>query len=182
MPPEPRRPDPALLERRALAYLARYGASSGRLAGILHRRAAPEARAHGLAPEALMAMIDAVVTDLGARGLVDDQGFADGRARALLRRGWRVARVRQALRADGLDDTRIEAALGSALPPGHDPEQMAAVRYARRRGLGPFRTADERARYRDRDLRSLLRQGFAWRLARRIVDTDDAAALDDVLA
>ncbi|MFW5680921.1 MAG: regulatory protein RecX [Pseudomonadota bacterium] len=180
MPPEI--PDAARLERRAFAYLARYPASRARLARVLYRRAAAEARAHGLDDAELRRMIGAVVDRLAGLGLVDDASFAAGRARAMLRRGWRVAQVRQGLAQDGVDAGTIDRALADTLPDDVDPERAAAVRYARRRGLGPFRDPAERARHRERDLRVLARRGVPLGLAREVIDADDAADLDDAFA
>lgn len=164
-----------------MAYLARYPASRARLAQVLRRRVRREAAVHGFDPDEFSPTIEAVVGKLTELGVVDDGTFAAGRARALLRRGWRPLRVRQALRLDGVASEVVEAALAAALPPDHDPELAAAVRLARRRGLGPFRPAEERQRYRERDLRSLARQGFPRRLAVSLVDAPDPFALDDVL-
>src|SRR3546814_7265925 len=41
-----------------------------------------------------------------------------------------------------------------------EPELAAAIAYARRRRLGPFRTPDARADRRDKDLAALARAGF----------------------
>jgi regulatory protein len=64
---------------------------------------------------------------------------------------------------------------------GTDPAQRefkAAAAYARRRRLGPYRAKD-RDEHRVRDLASMARAGFAFDLARRIVDAKDPAALDE---
>lgn len=178
----PKVPNAARLERRALAYLGRYPASAARLRRVLWRRAWSEARTHDIAADELDARIQGVVAKLEGLGLVDDAGFAAGRARALLRRGWRVDQVRRSLAGDGVAPHHVDAALAQALPGDVDADAAAAIRFARRRGLGPFRSAAERARFRERDLRSLARRGFDLRLARSIVDAADPLALDDVLA
>ncbi|HEY9537533.1 MAG TPA: hypothetical protein VIS03_08050, partial [Kiloniellaceae bacterium] len=62
-----------------------------------------------------------------------------------------------------------------------DVELRAALRYARRRRLGPFRLEsgpDDRAERRERDLAALGRRGFDYETARRIIDSDDPAALE----
>jgi regulatory protein len=177
LPTDRPRPDAALLERRALAYLQRYPASRRRLAAVLQRRAWPEARAHGLDANDLDSLVQSVVARLAAKGLVDDAVFAQGRVRALLRRGRPPARVRLELGRDGIDAEFANALLAEAAG-GGDLEHAAAVRYARRRGLGPFRTGDRAAR-RERDLAALVRQGFPMPVARAVID---AEAPDDPLA
>ena len=46
----------------------------------------------------------------------------------------------------------------------------AAVNLARRRRLGPFRRAGERAAMRGKDLAALARAGFSYPIAKRILD------------
>jgi regulatory protein len=172
--------DRSRLRARALRYLERYGASRGRLARVLERRARREAEATGADPDAVAADVASVVDELAELGLVDDGAYAEGRARALLRRGRSPARVRRALADDGVARADADAAL--AHHGGADAlARAAAVRYAKRRGLGPFRDPGRRAGRRDRDLAALVRQGFPLPLARRIVDADDGDQLDDPL-
>ena len=59
-----------------------------------------------------------------------------------------------------------------------DPDLAAALAFARRRRLGPFRPQGERAARRLKDLAALARQGFAADLARRIVDAEDLEELE----
>ena len=51
-------------------------------------------------------------------------------------------------------------------------EDQAARAYAKRRRLGPYRRPDLRAAHRDRDLAALARAGFAYGLARRVIDME----------
>jgi len=177
-------PDRARLRARALRYLDRYGASRGRLARVLERRARREAEAAGADVDAVASDVASVVRELADLGLVDDAAYAEGRARALLRRGRSPARVRRELAEDGIERAGVNAALERH--GGADAlAQAAAVRYAKRRGLGPFRDPARRAERRDRDLMALVRQGFPFPLARRVVDADadadDGEPLDDPL-
>ncbi|MGH6947427.1 MAG: regulatory protein RecX, partial [Kiloniellales bacterium] len=63
-----------------------------------------------------------------------------------------------------------------------EPELKAALAFARRRRLGPYRAEPDRAGRRERDLAALARQGFAYELARRVIDCRDPAALEDEAA
>jgi len=179
LPSEP--PDRARLRARALRYLERYGASRGRLEAVLARRALREADAADTDRGAVMRDVAKVVAELAELGLVDDDAYARGRSRALLRRGRAPARVRRELAADGIARESADAAL-AAHGAGDELAHAAAVRYAKRRGLGPFRAPAERAQRRDRDLRALIRQGFAFPLAERIIDAETGGDLDDPLA
>ncbi len=59
-----------------------------------------------------------------------------------------------------------------------NPDLLAALRYARRRRLGPFCRGDRFER-REKDLAALARAGFGVAFARPVIDADDADALID---
>jgi regulatory protein len=63
-----------------------------------------------------------------------------------------------------------------------EPDLAAALTFARRRRLGPYRSAANRVEHRERDLAALGRQGFPYEVARRVIEADDAAALEDEIA
>jgi regulatory protein len=170
--PPPRRPTPTSLETAGLHYLARYAASAEQVRRVLARRVDRAARAHpDLDREAAAGWIAALVDRWRAAGLLDDATFAEARVRSLRRRGASGRRIRDALAAKGVDRDTIDAAVageeGAADASG---EIEAARRLAKRRRLGPFRPAGDRAENRMRDLAALARAGFARDVAVRVVD------------
>jgi regulatory protein len=85
----------------------------------------------------------------------------------LRRRGGSARAIQAKLSAKGVDRTAIAAALE-----GEDgDEEQAALAFARRRRLGPFRPG-ERAPYRDKDLAAMARAGFRFDVARGVIDTE----------
>lgn len=171
-------PTEASLERAALRYLERYSASSELVRKVLERRVA-RAGGHGGAledPAEAAAMIATVMAKLAAAGLLDDARFAESRGNALLRRGSPLRGVRLHLAARGVEAEVIETALAElAGLAGTTPEELdraAALAYARRRRLGPFRDPAARAAFRQRDLAAMARAGFRLALARLAIDGD----------
>ncbi|MCH8002677.1 MAG: RecX family transcriptional regulator, partial [Proteobacteria bacterium] len=55
----------------------------------------------------------------------------------------------------------------------------AALAYARRRRLGPYRSPQARAAMREKDLAALGRRGFGYELARRVIETGDVSELEE---
>lgn len=168
---------PAWLERAALHYLERYSASTEMLRRTLARRVQKRARARGEDPERFADLVTATVARVVSAGLVDDARFADTRLATLRRRGTSTRGVSAKLAAKGVPRDVVEAAMlaeREALPDGEADaiEEQAAQAYARRRRLGPYRRPDQRATHRDRDLAALARAGFAYGLARRVVDRE----------
>jgi regulatory protein len=187
MPPRPPRPPPrppaldaAALERAALDYLGRYAASTGQLRRVLQRRIRRAVQAgESVDVEAVTARITALLARMEASQLLNDAQFAEMRIAGLARRGTSSRAIRMKLREAGIDETVAADALslyGGA--PGTDPDRTAAIRLARRRRLGPFRTGTDRAAHRLRDMAVLARAGFASGLCRAVVDAPDVAALE----
>ena len=165
---QPRPYDRARLRRAALDHLARYATSSANLARVLERRLA-RAAARGADNPADTEDVAAIIAELTRLGLLDDEAYARAKAEALRRRGTSARGVAAALSARGLSR---EAAAEWLAGEGPDAERCAAWALARRRRLGPFRPAEERAARRERDLAALARAGFDLGTALAVVDSD----------
>lgn len=160
---------PAYLERAALYYLERYGASAEMLRRVLKRRVETRCRLRGETPDDFSEMIETVVARALGAGLVDDAAFAAAKVRSLRRRGGSARAIGAKLAAKGVDREIVGAALSEEQEGGEDE---AAFAYAKRRRLGPYRQPSARAAARERDLAAMARAGFALSLARRVVDAD----------
>lgn len=180
--PERRKPpgpvSPAWLERVALHYLERYSASSEMLRRTLARRLEKRARARGEDAEAFAGMVEATVARAVSAGLVDDARFAAARLATLRRRGTSSRMAAAKLAAKGVTRDVVAGAMraeGESVPEevGSDADESAARAYAKRRRLGPHRLPEMRAIHRVRDLAALARAGFAYDLARRVLDAED---------
>jgi regulatory protein len=174
----PRPPTPERLQARALHYLERFATSRAHLRRVLLRRALREAAQLGLDPGTVRRDVDDLVARLAGAGLIDDRLFAAARARRLAAAGRSPARIRQALATKGLDERAVDAAVASLAEGRADPELAAAVAYARRRRLGPWRPVAERAALRARDLAALGRAGFGYRVAREVLEAADPDELE----
>jgi regulatory protein len=161
----PRRVSAAYLERAAMAYLERYASSSQNLRRVLRRKVDKRCRLRGEEPGEFYALIDEVVAKSLRVGLLDDGRYAEARVATLRRRGGSARAIQAKLSAKGVDRSTIAAALM-----GEDGDELAAAHaLARRRKLGPYRPGD-RVPYRDKDLAALARGGFAYGIARSVID------------
>ena len=176
---QPLKATPDGLERSALHYLERYDSSTGHLRRLLLRKVELSARVHGTDREEGRAAVERVIARLAGLGLLDDARYARERVRGLLARGTSAAMIRARLGAKALPREQIDQALAEQAG-GADSELRAALRYAQRRRLGPFRL-EGRAERRERDLAALGRQGFDYETARRVIDSDDPASLESEL-
>jgi regulatory protein len=120
--------DPPRLEELALAYVARFATSTGKLGQYLKRKLRERGWEAASDPD-----VPGLIERFAAAGYVDDAGFARGRASSLHRRGYGDRRVEQTLRGAGIaDDVRASVQGDEAA------SRRSALVLARKRGFGPF--------------------------------------------
>lgn len=177
----PRKTTARSLENTALHYLARFAASAANLRRVLLRRVERSARVHGTDRSEGEKLIAELIARFERSGLIDDRGFAASRALALHRRGASARAIRGRLLADGVAPDLVAAALAALADDVAEPEFAAAVAYARRRRLGPYRKESARPDFRPKDLAAFARAGFSFEVARRVIDAPSAASLEQDL-
>ncbi|MGI8705441.1 MAG: regulatory protein RecX [Sphingomicrobium sp.] len=157
------------LNELALAYVGRFATTRSKLASYLARKL----RERGWAGEGA-ADVAAVVERLASLGYVDDAAFALSKSRALTGRGYGVRRVHQALRAAGVEEEDSQAARELA-----EAESVeAALRFARRRRLGPFGGGCGDRSERERALAAMIRAGHPFALSRSILSLEPGSEVD----
>lgn len=169
----------ARLENIALHYLGRYASSSGNLRRVLMRRVERAAAAHNDDPADGARLVDALLARFQRSGLIDDRAYATQKAASLQRRGASRFGIRGKLRQKGVETDLIDDAM-TALDEGGSGvgEFAAACALIRRRQLGPYRAAGQRATMRQKDLATLARAGFGLDIARRALAAPDRATLE----
>jgi len=161
--------DAAMLEELALAYAARFATTRAKLEAYLHRKLR-ERGWGGEGPPPVKSLTERLIS----AGYVDDAAYAEARSGSLLRRGYGLRRVNQALHSAGIsDDIRDE------IRPSEAEQRRAALAMAERRGFGPFGgQLPDRAR-REKQLAAMLRAGHAFETARQLVDAPTIEAAQD---
>ncbi len=173
----PRKPPPPLdrarLDALALAYVGRFATTRAKLVAYLSRKL----RERGWGEPGDPAT-SALADRLARLGYIDDAAFALAKGRALGQRGFGRRRVAMTLRAAGVGkedrSPAEEAARAEAL--------SAAMRFAKRRRIGPFAAEPPDPKTRQRGLAAMIRAGHEFDLSRRIVDLplgNDGAELID---
>lgn len=174
---------PKYLQNAATFYLERYPSTAEGLRRVLQRRVKKAEMLEAPVVADVGKVIDEIVARFVAAGVIDDKAFAQTKARALHRRGTSGRHTRQKLRMAGVDGDTLDQAM-EALDRELDTdprtrEWQAAVALARRRRLGPFRLQKDRREKRERDLAAMARGGFAYDLARRVIDAADIDSLQE---
>lgn len=157
------------MEELALAYVARFATSAAKLEDYLRRKLRERGwEGEGAAPVAALA------ERFVAAGYVDDTAFARAKSGSLLRRGYGMRRVAQALHAAGIaEDIRSEVRAGEGV------QRRAALVMARKRGFGPFGKAMPDRALREKQLSALLRAGHPLDSARELVNAASVEAAEE---
>jgi len=170
---KPGKPRPPLnhegLQSLALSYVGRFATTRARLAAYLHRKL----RERGWSGES-PADIERIVGRLESLGYVDDAAYALSKSRALTGRGYGVRRVRQSLKSAGIGEQDGAEACSQA-----EAEAVeSALRFARRRRLGPFAEADPDRSAKEKAVAAMVRAGHSFGLARAIAEMAPGSAPD----
>ena len=181
--------DAALIEEWALSYLGRYASTAENLRQVLRRRVrrflAAEGEGDREAAAAVEPLIDMLVERYRETGLVNDAAYAAGRARRGVTQGRSLRRIAAGLAAKGVGAADTAAAIASLRDEAADPELAAAIAFARRRRLGPFRRDPHPrvpAELRRAELAAFARAGFSRRTANSVLACPDEAAVQALLA
>ncbi len=153
----------------ALAYVARFATSAGKLEQYLKRKLRERGWEGESAPD-----VRALVARYVELGYVDDTAYARTKAGDLLRRGYGPRRVAQALGQAGIDEEvrgRVEASELEA--------REAALHMARKRRFGPFALDPVDRALREKQLAAMIRAGHGFDIARAVLDAASEKAAED---
>ena len=157
------------LNELALFYLGKFATTRSKLSSYLNRKVRERGWEGEDEPQ-----IATLVERLAASGLIDDALYAQSKARSLTERGYGAGRVRQSLRAAGIEEADGEAAHEIAAEGAVD----AALRFARRRRIGPYAAVAPDRPGREKALAAMVRAGHGFELARAVVDTQPGSEID----
>lgn len=160
-----RKPRPPLtaarLEEMALNYVGRFATSRSKLVGYLGRKLRERGWEGASAPD-----MEELADRFVRLGYIDDRAFALSKARSLTGRGYGERRVHQALAMAGIGEKEGSDARGLA----EEEAVASALRFARRRAIGPYAAQAPDQAQRERALAAMIRAGHRFPIARAIVD------------
>ncbi len=175
-----RRPKPLdrnRLEELALAYVARFATSAGKLRAYLQRKLRERGYVGDEGTD-----IEVLVLKFVEKGYVDDEAYGRAKANDLMARGYGTRRVQQTLRAAGIGEDVCYSLL-----PEQAQSRQAALVLARKRRFGPYSVAhgsgieDERKRH-EKQLAALVRAGHDFEIARHVIGASSVEELEEWVA
>jgi regulatory protein len=162
------------LEELALRYVGRYATTRARLRSYLARKIRERGWGEPSAPD-----LDSLGERFAALGYIDDAAFALSKSQSLAARGYGKRRLIDKLRIAGVGEEDGRAARDHA-----DGEALeAALRFAKRRRIGPFGVSSTDPRQREKAIAALVRAGHSFALSRAIAELAPGTEVDrDYLA
>ena len=154
--------DAEALERLALHYVGKYATTRAKLRSYLNRKVRERGWDGSPEPD-----FEAIAERLSGLGYIDDEAFAVARASSLQRRGYGARRVEQALRAAEIEEEDAAGARQQA----QDGEWEAAMRFARRRRVGPFAAEVSDREAKQRAFAAMMRAGHPLDIVRKLLNT-----------
>ena len=162
---------PQRLKNIALYYLKRFESSVANLRSVLQRRVNDYAYQNkefdrGEAYQ----WIEDILADFQRYGYLNDRRYAEIKIKDYMSAGKAVRYIKGKMREKGID----EEILSALLEDQEYDEFEAALKLAKKKHIGPFRT-DEEARFenRQKDMGTLVRAGFSYDVVRRVVGYEE---------
>lgn len=159
-----KRPRPPLdrdrLNELALTYVGRFATTRAKLVSYLARKLRERGWAAEQPPD-----LEALVERFADLGYVDDAAYALSKTRALTARGYGARRVSESLRSAGVQEEDSAPAREMA-----ETEAMeSALRFARRRRLGPYGEHPLDRAQTEKAIAAMIRAGHSFDIARTIL-------------
>jgi regulatory protein len=156
----------------ALRYVGKYATSRAKLVAYLARKVRERGWEEAESPD-----LDGIANRFSDLGYIDDAAYALSKSRELTSRGFGKRRLNEKLRLAGIDEEDSAAARDHA-----DKEAVdAAVRYARRKKIGPFASEPADRVAREKAIGAMVRAGHDVDLARSIARLDPGAEVEPTL-
>lgn len=144
-----------------MRYVGRFATSRSKLRAYLQRKVRERGWDGGQPPD-----LERLAERFCELGYVDDAAYALSKSQSLASRGYGKRRLDEKLRMDGIGEDDGAAARALA-----ETEAVAsALRFARRKRIGPFGNGDRDPRARDKAIAALVRAGHPFPVARAIAD------------
>lgn len=162
---------PQRLKNIALYYLKRFESSVANLRSVLQRRVNDYAYQNKEFDQGeAYQWIEDILADFQRYGYLNDRRYAEIKIKDYMSAGKSVRYIKGKMREKGID----EEILSALLEDQEYDEFEAALKLAKKKHIGPFRT-DEEARFenRQKDMGTLVRAGFSYDVVRRVVGYEE---------
>ncbi len=168
----PKRITATYLHNAGLYYLQRFSSSSANFRKVMMRKIDRSCAAHAdLNREECKKLLESQITRFQEAGLLNDAAYSRGMVDSLRRRGLSARMIHAKLQSKGMGREEIEKALATYdETASEDPEIAAALKFARRKKIGPFAKGPQEPQ---KSLAAMARAGFTYETARRVLEMNE---------
>ena len=158
------------LKNIALYYLERFESSVDNLRQVLMRRVNDYAYSNpDFDKSEALAWIEEILSDCERYGYISDARFAEMKIKDYLAAGKSARYIKLKLLQKGIEESLIENLLQEQ---EYNPEELA-LNLEKKKKIGPKQKNDEERReYRQKDLATLVRAGFDYDVAQRVLEKE----------
>ncbi|MDI2112279.1 regulatory protein RecX [Commensalibacter nepenthis] len=178
------------LQEYAMAYLARYNNTEKGLIRVLKaklRRWALKSEQEGIDQSKIdngiqqgLQQIPQIIAKVKKIGIVDDCSYTEYKMNSLIRSGRSQKAIQNKLLQKGVAFEVIQSVLGQYQD--QDTELLAALVYARKRRIGPFRRVDREVTHesKQKEQSSFARGGFSFVMVDKVLSMELAEAEETI--
>ena len=157
------------IRKYAYAYLEKYSPSKQQLKTYLYKKIVKKYQGISNKKE-IFNLIDAVVSPLVDQKFLSDRYYSDSKAKAFLRKGYSLNKIRYNLIKKGIDEKYNKASISKIKEKESDPDFFSAIKICKRRRIGPSREENNRSLFYKKDISILARSGFNYELSKRVLE------------
>lgn len=164
----PRKINEQYLHNAGLYYLERFSSSVQNFKRVMKRKIDRSCAHHEESPQQYYPLLDSLAEKFVKLGLLNDDLYSQTKVTGLRRKGESTRKIQQKLMEKGIEKDQTNAILQQLINDDYEThnEFASALRYIKRRRLGPFRTR-KNDRSDEKDLASLARAGYSYDIAKK---------------
>ena len=157
------------LKDLAYSYLEKYSPSKQQLKVYLLKKYLTKIKGTKSKKE-VTSIIDQIISNLEKNKFLNDEMYADSKARMFLRRGYSLNKINQSLRNKGIQDEYVKKSIDKIKENEIEPDFVSALKLCKRRRIGPLRPESNRELFYKKDMGILARGGFSFDLSKRVLE------------
>ena len=167
------------LKQYAIWYVNKYFTTSENLKNILRKRLVKITGSNDSQNESTAKIISEILEKMKDQNLINDQNYANIKARSWNRRGKSVRMILTNLRKKKIDNTYIKKALSDLENTLKNPDRHASFAFAKRRRIGPIRNNNHQSskenlsKMKKKDMFALSQAGFGYDICKWIIEAEN---------
>jgi len=180
-PRPPKDVTPRLVREQALRYLDRFATTTQKLQRHLFTKNRKAIELYDLDETTVLKIIDTEIEKLISAGIMDDQEYADSKARSMARQGKSKRQIVGKLFNLGLDENHSDHAITELEDVGGHTDKIGAAKYIKKRRFGPYKDPATQKDRGQKELLTLVRNGFSYALGEKLLSLETIEEIENII-